>query len=155
MLKTERTPRTLAGSLLAALALLTVGAACSSTSGNDALNQITNAFCTRATACCSALSNSNCQTYFTGAYVRAGFDTSANYTTDSVNACSAAFTQLACPTSGCSFTVPSACPGAGGTLTVPAADLGDGGSTTTTDSGTGTTDSGTGTTDMDSAAAAD
>jgi hypothetical protein len=92
-------------------------AACSSStgseSGNAALNALTSAFCSKVTSCCATVSQTACQTIFDGAFVQAGFDTSKNYTTDSVNTCTGEINALMCPATGCAFAFPADCPAAG------------------------------------------
>jgi len=104
---------------LVALVLL----ACSGgTSGSSALSQLAGAFCSRAQACCTGVSQT-CTGDVSSAYQRAGFDTSQQYTTDSVNKCVGEIQGLACPGAACVFTVPPDCPASGAALPI----LGNGG----------------------------
>jgi hypothetical protein len=116
--------------ILGALFSFAIVAACSSSSvsGNDALNQVAGAFCSRAASCCTSVAASTCQQNVVTAYKSVGFNTGSDYTSDSVNQCVTAIKALGCPTSGlCVFTVPSGCPAGGAILPIAATSAGDGG----------------------------
>jgi hypothetical protein len=112
MIRHQKTPST-----IAALAIVIL--ACSSgTSGNDALDQLSSAFCARAAACCTGIVQGTCGATVSNAYKAVGFDTSQTYDSDSVSQCTSEIQALACPATGaaCQFTVPKDCPAAGQTL---------------------------------------
>jgi hypothetical protein len=80
---------------------------------------------------CAGVDQSACASNVSTAYKLVGFDTSQNYTTDSVNQCVGDIGALSCPPAGaaCEFTVPKSCPGQGATLpilTTPGGDAGSG-----------------------------
>ena len=94
------------------------GACSSSTSGGDALNQISSAFCARAASCCTGVNPSSCTNDVSNAYKSVGYDSSKEYTSDSVNKCTTAIKGAPCPVGACIFVVPTDCPGQGALLPI-------------------------------------